>query len=66
MLTKSEIVNKLKKLGIFNGDTVLVHSSFKSLGEVEGSMPDPIIPWITQIQQRGFSFKAPDFGRTVR
>ena len=36
MLTEKQMVNDLKKLGLCEGDSVIIHSSFKSLGEVEG------------------------------
>ena len=35
-ITKKDITKCLNELGIQKGDTVLVHSSFKSLGEVDG------------------------------
>lgn len=35
MLTKQDIVNSLKRLGIKEGDCIITHSSFKSLGAVE-------------------------------
>ncbi|MBR5157456.1 MAG: AAC(3) family N-acetyltransferase [Clostridia bacterium] len=35
MLTVQEVTESLKRLGINNGDAILIHSSFKSLGETE-------------------------------
>lgn len=35
MLTVAGVKNAFEKLGIENGDTVIVHSSFKSMGEIE-------------------------------
>ena len=35
MVTKNDITKKLREIGITHGDTILVHSSFKSLGELE-------------------------------
>lgn len=39
MLTKEELKNQLKKLGILPTDTVMIHTSLKAVGEVEGG-PD--------------------------
>lgn len=36
MIEKNDIVNAIKRLGIENGDVVLVHSSLKSMGYVNG------------------------------
>ena len=36
MVTKTDILSTAKDLGINQGDMVLIHSSYKSLGEVEG------------------------------
>lgn len=35
-LKKEDIINSLREAGIADGDIVLVHSSFKSLGHIEG------------------------------
>ncbi|MEG0691692.1 MAG: AAC(3) family N-acetyltransferase [Oscillospiraceae bacterium] len=35
MYTKSELMNDMQKLGLVASDTILVHSSLKSVGEVE-------------------------------
>lgn len=35
MVTKQDVIQAAKTLGIENGDVILIHSSFKSLGEVE-------------------------------
>jgi aminoglycoside 3-N-acetyltransferase len=36
MLTFEQLVNGFRKLGVAEGDTLLVHSSYKSFGEVDG------------------------------
>jgi len=36
MLTFEQLVEDFQKLGVAEGDTLLVHSSYKSLGEVDG------------------------------
>lgn len=36
MVTKSNIINTLKQLGVKNGDVLLFHSSLKSFGTVDG------------------------------
>ena len=38
MVTKNDIINGLVKIGIGKGDTVLIHSSLKSFGRVEGGV----------------------------
>jgi len=42
MLTQDDLVTALKTLGLAEGDSVIVHSSYKSLGEVEGG-PETVI-----------------------
>jgi len=42
MLTFEELVEGFQKLGVEQGDTLLVHSSYKSLGEVDGG-PQTVI-----------------------
>ena len=36
MYNKNNIIEDLKNIGIKKGDVVLLHSSYKSLGEIEG------------------------------
>src|SRR5215475_12262622 len=36
MLTFEDLVEGFRELGVARGDTLLVHSSYKSLGEVQG------------------------------
>ena len=36
MLTKANVIDALKELGLKEGDICLFHSSYKSLGEIEG------------------------------
>ena len=36
MYNKNKIIEDLKNIGIKKGDVVLVHSSYKSLGVIEG------------------------------
>jgi aminoglycoside 3-N-acetyltransferase len=36
MLTFEQLVDGIRKLGVMEGDTLLVHSSYKSFGEVDG------------------------------
>ena len=42
MLTLEQLVDGFKKLGVEEGDTLLVHSSYKSFGEVDGG-PQTVI-----------------------
>jgi aminoglycoside 3-N-acetyltransferase len=42
MLTFEQLLDEFKKLGVEEGDTLLVHSSYKSFGEVDGG-PQTVI-----------------------
>lgn len=42
MVTRKDIVDGLRELGLGAGDTVVVHSSLKSFGEVDGG-PDTVV-----------------------
>lgn len=47
-VTKSDVINAVKALGILPGDIVLVHSSMKSMGYVEGG-PDTVIDGFLEV-----------------
>ena len=53
MLKKEEITASLRKLGITEGDTVLVHSSFKSFGGVDGGAHTVISAFLDAIGEEG-------------
>lgn len=53
MVTKSDILNSLKELGLDNGDTVLFHSSLKSFGNVENGADDVIDAFISAVGDSG-------------
>ncbi len=53
MVTRLEIINSLKELGIKNGDTVLFHSSLKSFGKVENGADDVIDAFLDTVGQDG-------------
>lgn len=42
MLTFEQLVDGFRKLGVMQGDTLLVHSSYKSFGEVDGG-PETVV-----------------------
>ena len=42
MVTRKDVFNTLKELGVDNGDVLLFHSSLKSLGQVENGADDVI------------------------
>lgn len=52
-VTKSDITKALFELGIGNGDIVLVHSSFKSLGEVDGGAETVISGFMDAVGEDG-------------
>lgn len=51
--TKKDISRAVRELGIKKGDMVLVHSSFKSLGEVEGGAETVISGFLDVIGEEG-------------
>lgn len=52
-ITKKEIIEGLKKLGVGAGDLVTVHSSLKSLGHVDGGAQAVIQALLDVIESRG-------------
>ncbi|MBA7555354.1 hypothetical protein ES705_48015 [subsurface metagenome] len=48
MIGFRELVNGVKELGLEKGDVVLVHSSFKSFGGVEGG-PQTVIDALLEV-----------------
>ena len=52
MYTKRDIINGIKKLGIISNDTLLVHSSMKAIGNVEGRA-DAVIDAFIECLDRG-------------
>lgn len=67
MVTRNDIANTLREIGIKEGDTVLVHSSFKSLGEVDGGAETVILGFFDAIGEDGTlvlpTFTQKDFSR---
>ncbi|MBQ2696517.1 MAG: AAC(3) family N-acetyltransferase, partial [Clostridia bacterium] len=53
VVTQSDIKRATLELGITNGDVVLVHSSFKSLGEVDGGAEAVIRGFLEAIGHEG-------------
>lgn len=53
MLTEQLMTQQLRDMGLQEGDTVLVHSSFKSLGEVEGGAATVIKSFQNAIGESG-------------
>lgn len=52
MHTKETLIQQLKDLGIKPDDTVMMHSSFKSMGEVEGG-PDTVLDALSEYLKDG-------------
>lgn len=52
MYSKSDLKKQLQELNIKQGGTVLVHSSFKSMGNVEGG-PDTVLDSLTEYMEKG-------------
>ena len=60
MLTHNELISKFKELGIKDGDVILLHSSFKSLGTV-CSGPDYVIHALLDILGKNGTLIVPTF-----
>lgn len=52
MYTKSDLLEQLESLGIDKHGTVMVHSSFKSMGQIEGG-PDTVIDSFAEYMKNG-------------
>lgn len=53
MLTKADVIDALKELGLKEGDICLFHSSYKSLGEIEGGAETVISAFESVIGKEG-------------
>ncbi|MBQ4481146.1 MAG: AAC(3) family N-acetyltransferase [Victivallales bacterium] len=62
MLTKKQIVEKLRELGLKTGDKVLLHSSTVSLGEVKGG-PKAVLDAFLEVLGASGTLLVPIFGR---
>ena len=60
-MTKQEIINGLRSLGLKEGDLVLLHSSLYSLGHVEGG-PDAVIDAFLETIGAAGTLLVPVFG----
>lgn len=52
MYTQAELLNQLEQLGIDKEGTLLVHSSFKSMGQIEGG-PDTVLDSLSTFMKDG-------------
>ena len=52
-VSKSDIIQSLKELGLRQGDIVLVHSSLKSFGYVEGGADTVIDAFLEVVGETG-------------
>ncbi|MBQ5746667.1 MAG: AAC(3) family N-acetyltransferase [Clostridia bacterium] len=53
VVTKEDIIKAIKDLGIVEGDSVIVHSSFKSFGHVEGGAETVISAFEEVLTKKG-------------
>ena len=53
VVTKYDIIDAAQQAGLQSGDTVIIHSSFKSLGEVEGGAETVIQGFLDVIGEGG-------------
>jgi aminoglycoside 3-N-acetyltransferase len=60
MLTRTELIREFKALGVSPGDTLLVHSSFKSLGGVDGG-PQAVIDTLLEVLTESGTLIMPNF-----
>ena len=64
MYTKEDLKEYLKAMGLTGKETILVHSSMKSIGEVEGradTVIDALIEYFTIIRATASALKRTDF-----
>ena len=64
MLTFENLVEGFRELGVNEGDTLLVHSSYKSLGEVDGG-PATVVRALEASRDRLLSFFEADDGAAL-
>lgn len=50
MYTKEELIEEIKQMGIQSTDTVLIHSSMKAIGEVEGGADTVLDAWMEYLK----------------
>jgi len=62
MVTKEEIVQKLSGLGLGRGDNIIVHSSLKSFGRVEGGA-ETVIAALTELLSPEGTLVLPSFSQ---
>ena len=60
MLTKKQLIDGFGQIGIKNGDTVIVHTSYKSLGGVEGGA-DAVIDAFIELAGKNGTVMFPAF-----
>jgi len=53
LITKEKIVSDLKKIGVEQGDVLFIHSSFKSIGKVEGGAQTVIDALMESVGESG-------------
>ena len=53
MVTKNDVIKAAKESGIENGDSVIIHSSFKSFGEVENGADTVVSGFFEAIGKEG-------------
>ena len=53
MVTRNDFYNALRELGVKDGDSLLTHSSFKSLGEVENGADDIVGAMFDAVGEEG-------------
>jgi len=62
-LSKDQLVKALREIGLRPGDSFIVHSSYKSLGEVEGG-PETVIDALIEAVSPGGNLVLPTFNYT--
>lgn len=60
MLTRAQAVDQFRAVGVRTGDTLMVHSAFRSLGPVEGG-PDTVIDALLELVGPGGTVLFPTF-----
>ena len=51
MYTKEQLKTQLENMGLTGEETILIHSSMKSIGEVEGGADTVLDAWIEYLEE---------------
>lgn len=64
-LTENQLAENFERIGLYEGDSVIVHSSFRSLGSVDGG-PETVIRALLRVLGRRGNLMLPTFNYLVK